>query len=217
MGESAVRETRAEHAPRRASWRPPAWLPNAISFGRIALIPAFVGFAEACETAAAAGFREDRLRALAAGTLLAIGLSDVVDGYLARRHGLGTPLGAWLDAVADKLAQVSVVAFFTFRASLAFAPLPAWFLALLVLRDVVLTTGSLIIRRRCGRVDVRHRSHGKLVSLLLFVLLLAVTLGLQRAAALAGVVAIGAIAIPSTLVYMHYGFQQWRAQGGPAS
>ena len=207
------RPARAEAAGNRSAWRPPAWLPNAISFGRIALIPAFVGFAEACETAAAAGFRVERLRALAAGTLLAIGVSDVLDGYLARRHGLGTPLGALLDALADKLAQVSVVAFFTFRAGLAFAPLPGWFLALLVLRDAVLAAGSLLIRRRRGRVEVRHKGHGKLVSLLLFALLLALTLGLPGRAAMACVVAISAIAIPSTVAYVRYGFEQWRAPG----
>ncbi len=209
-------EARLQRAPDRAQHWPPSWLPNAISFARIALIPAFVGFAEACETASAAGFREERLRALAAATLVAIGASDVLDGYLARRHGLGSALGAWLDAVADKAVQVVVVAYFVFRQVSAFASLPAWFFVLLVLRDLVIVTGSLIVRRRRGRVDVQHRAHGKLVSLLLFALLLGITLGLPSSAATAGAVLVTAIAVPSTLGYVRYGYQQWRAHGEPA-
>jgi phosphatidylglycerophosphate synthase len=202
---------RANPGSLRSARQPPAWLPNAISFARIALIPAFVGFAEACQTAAQAGYREERLRALAAATLIVIGLSDVVDGHLARRHGLGTALGAWLDAVADKLVQIVVVAYFTLRSGPAFAPLPDWFLALLILRDAVIIAGSLVVRRRRGRVDVQHRAHGKFVSLLLFVLILAITLGLPSGAATAGALLVTAVAVPSTLGYVRYGFVQWRS------
>jgi len=196
-------------AVRRARRRPPPWLPNAISFGRIALIPAFLGFAEATRTAAEAGLPQGGERALAAATLVVIGLSDVVDGHLARRHQLGTPLGAFLDALADKLAQVSFVAYLALRGGPAFAPIPVWFLLLLVARDLVLGTGSLLLRRRRGAVDVEHRVHGKLVSLLLFVLLLAITLGLPGEFALAGVLLVSAIAVPSTLGYVRHGFRQW--------
>ena len=196
--------------PARARRGPPSWLPNAISFGRIALIPAFLGFAEACGTAAEAGLPESGERALAAATLVAIGLSDVLDGYLARRWGLGTPLGAFLDALADKLAQVSFVAYFTLRESAAFEQIPLWFLLLLVARDLVLATGSLLVRRRRGAVDVEHKVHGKLVSLVQFALLLAITLGLGSRGILVGVIAVAALTVPSTLGYVRHGIRQWR-------
>jgi phosphatidylglycerophosphate synthase len=195
---------------RPARRAPPPWLPNAISFARIALIPAFLGFAEATRTAVEAGLPERAERALAAATLVAIGLSDVVDGYLARRFGLGSPLGAFLDALADKLAQVSLVAYFTLRDSPAFAAIPLWFLLLLVARDLVLATGSLFVRRRHGAVDVEHRVHGKLVSLLQFALLLGITLGLGPRGVLVGVVAVAALTVPSTLGYVRHGLRQWR-------
>lgn len=190
---------------------PPPWLPNAISFARIALIPAFLGFAEACGMAAEAGLPESGERILAAATLIAIGLSDVVDGHLARRYHLGTPLGAFLDALADKLAQVSFVAYFALRDSSAFTPIPLWFLLLLVVRDLVLAFGSLFLRRRHGVVDVEHRAHGKLVSVLLFALLLAVTLGMGERGVLAGVLSVTAVAVPSALVYVRHGITQWRS------
>lgn len=192
---------------------PPPWLPNAISFARIALIPACLGFAEATRTAVEAGLPERAERGLAAATLVAIGLSDVVDGYLARRYGLGTPLGAFLDALADKLAQVSLVAYFTLRDGPAFAAIPLWFLLLLVARDLVLATGSLLVRRRHGAVDVEHKVHGKLVSLLQFALLLGITLGLGSRAVLVGVVGVAALTVPSTLGYVRHGMRQWRTPG----
>ena len=100
----------------------PRWLPNAITLLRIGAIPVFLGFARACAQAATAGEPHASERGLAFATMVLIGVSDLVDGYLARRFGLATPLGATLDAAADKLAQISALAFFTFSRSPAFAP-----------------------------------------------------------------------------------------------
>lgn len=155
----------------------PRWLPNAISYLRIALVPAWVAAAEAANGTAEAGGAAAPWRQVAAAILLAIGLSDLVDGYLARRFDLQSRLGAILDAVADKLAQVVLVTYLALRSGPAFAPLPTWFLGLLIARDLVLLVGYLTVRRRAGSVHVVHRAHGKLTSLFLFALLLAYSFG----------------------------------------
>ncbi len=69
-------------------------LPNAITVGRIALVPVFVYLA----------YSESR--ASAAASLVVFGvasISDFVDGYLARRGGTVSPVGEFLDPLADKL------------------------------------------------------------------------------------------------------------------
>lgn len=196
---------------------PPAWLPNAITLVRVGLIPVFVWVAEACASAADAGDAARGLRWAATGVLLAIGVSDVLDGHLARRHGLGTPLGAMLDVFADKLAQVALIGFFALRSSAAFANLPVWFLAVVVGRDVVLLAGSLLVRWRRGRVRMEHQGHGKLTSALVFGLLLWITLGLDARVVLPAAIACAALAVPSTLAYVREGVAQWSgARAGPA-
>lgn len=71
-----------------------AWLPNAITIGRILLIPVI------CWMLATGNIQ---LRAVALVLYIAAAASDWFDGYLARRFDLGSPLGRMLDPIADKL------------------------------------------------------------------------------------------------------------------
>ncbi|MGH2681342.1 MAG: CDP-diacylglycerol--glycerol-3-phosphate 3-phosphatidyltransferase [Actinomycetota bacterium] len=68
--------------------------PNVVSIGRIALIPVVVVLisVDRAET-----------RWLALAVFIVGALSDLADGYLARRHEMKTPVGAWLDPLSDKL------------------------------------------------------------------------------------------------------------------
>ena len=154
----------------------PRWLPNAISALRIVLVPVWVLCAEwanrAGEPESVAG-----VRPWAVAVLLAIGASDLVDGWVARRFALQSHLGATLDAVADKLAQVVVFTYLALRNGPAFAAVPPWFFGALIARDVVLLIGCGLVRWRRGRVHVEHRAHGKLTSLLLFALAIVCTAG----------------------------------------
>ena len=75
-------------------------LANLASLSRIALIPAIV----LCYQA------DFALAPLAAAALFVVGsITDWLDGYLARKLNLGTPFGAFLDPVADKLFVTSVL------------------------------------------------------------------------------------------------------------
>lgn len=190
---------------------PPAWLPNAISAVRVLLVPAWVVLAEAHQRAFALDPTATRWRTAALGVLLAIGLSDVLDGWLARRFHLQTRFGAMLDAVADKLAQVVMFTWLALRGAPGFDPIPLWFVAALVVRDVGLGIGYLVIRRRNGRVVVVHEAHGKAASVSLFLLLVWVQWG-------AGVVwldaVLGSLTVliaTSTALYVRRGFAQLRA------
>lgn len=77
-------------------------------------------------------------------------LSDAADGYLAKRHGWQTELGAILDPLADKLLLVTV--FIT----LAFLQLvPLWLMAAAVARDAIIVLGALLFRYCFGPLSVR--------------------------------------------------------------
>ncbi len=120
---------------------------------------------------AAAFFAVDSL--LWRGVLLFLGaLSDLLDGWVARRFRLESRTGALLDPLFDKLFVTVALA--------AFLPGPylGWqeFL-ILISRDLYVGSGYLVARLLKVDVEVRARPSGKLVTVLqmvtLFVLLLA--------------------------------------------
>jgi cardiolipin synthase (CMP-forming) len=67
------------------------------------------------------------------------GLSDAIDGLLARRFKLQTELGAYLDAIADKALLVSI-----FVSLGILAELPPWLVILVVTRDVLIV-GAVVL------------------------------------------------------------------------
>jgi cardiolipin synthase len=77
-------------------------------------------------------------------------LSDAADGFLAKRYGWQSELGAVLDPAADKLLLATV--FIT----LAYMKLvPSWLMAAAVVRDAVIVLGALVYRYWFGPLNVR--------------------------------------------------------------
>lgn len=188
----------------------PGWLPNAISMVRVALVPVWAWFAEGANRAFEAGAPGDDLRRMAALVLAAIGASDVLDGWLARRFALQSRLGANLDAVADKLTQIVVTTYLVLRTGPAFPAIPLWFLGLLIARDVLLVLGCAVIWRRRGRVDTEHGWHGRVSSLCLFALLLACSLVAGDTVVHSLLLTTAAIVVASTVAYTRDGVRQYR-------
>lgn len=103
-------------------------LPNLLTFMRILLIPVLVALL--LDSGPVASL-------LAALTFFLACWSDFLDGYLARRHGLGTTLGKLLDPLADKLI---VMAALVMLAAMPRAPrVPAWMVVLIVGRELAVT------------------------------------------------------------------------------
>lgn len=75
-------------------------LPNTLTISRIVMIPVFVGFS----------FIEGAWGLILSSFFFTVAaITDLVDGYLARKHGLTTPFGRFLDPVADKLLVISAL------------------------------------------------------------------------------------------------------------
>jgi cardiolipin synthase len=70
---------------------------------------------------------------------LAAGISDAVDGYLAKSFKMATELGAILDPVADKALIVSIYVALGFTEAL-----PRWVVILVVSRDILIVGGFLV-------------------------------------------------------------------------
>lgn len=108
--------------------------------------------------------------AMALVGLVLAGLSDAVDGFLARRYGWLSELGGFLDPLADKLLIVAITLLFGFKGYL-----PLWLVVLVIGRDVLILGGALVYRWVTGGLEMRPLLVSK-VNTVLQILLLAVTL-----------------------------------------
>lgn len=187
----------------------PRWLPNAISLCRVLLVPIWAAFAEVAQRAAETGADPAPGRRAAGLVLLAIGMSDVLDGFLARRFHLQSRQGAVLDAVADKLTQVVLTTYLALRIGPAFAVMPMWFLLLLIARDGLLLAGYAAIQRRRGRVEAEHAMHGRLASLGLFCVLLAFHVAEPEGLRMTLLWCTAAGVVASTAMYVRHGWRQY--------
>lgn len=104
-------------------------LPNSLTLLRILLVPVFTYY-----------FLAGDYR-IALGVFVVTGLTDVVDGYLARRLQLKTTLGAALDPAADKLLM-----FVTFIVLAMRDLVPVWLAVLVIFRDLWIIGGLTVIK-----------------------------------------------------------------------
>lgn len=134
-------------------------LPNQITIGRILLIPVFVLLAIYYGQSAASGHPDERLRFATIAIFLTAALSDGIDGWIARRYRLKSPLGAILDPIADK--GLMLTAIITLSVTSWPYELPIWYPVLVIARDVMIVTGVGVIRLLNDRVEIRPTLLGK--------------------------------------------------------
>lgn len=125
-------------------------IPNILSACRILLIPFFVWQMLAGHT-------------VAAGVLLLVsGLTDALDGYLARRNNWISPLGKVLDPAADKLTQVAVCIV------LAVLHPDLWyFFAILLFKELVMLTLGAYLLKKGAKLE-GAKWFGKVVTFLFY-------------------------------------------------
>jgi len=137
-------------------------VPNQLTFLRLAFLPFFI-----------IAIKYDRYD-WALGVLIVSGVSDGLDGLLARGLNQRTPLGAYLDPIADKLLLSSSYIVLALKAKIG------WWLAILVLgRDVLILVACVVILLTVGYRPFPPSVWGKAttffeISLVTLVLLLAV-------------------------------------------
>lgn len=102
-------------------------IPNLITLGRVILVPVIFWLLISKQTGAACI------------VFVVAGISDGVDGFLAKRFGWQTELGAYLDPLADKLLLVSI-----YIALGVLAEIPSWLAIGVVSRDILIVAGVVL-------------------------------------------------------------------------
>lgn len=101
--------------------------------------------------------------------------SDALDGSLARWRGERTPLGSFLDPMADKLLLVATFLVLTFQGRV-----PLWIFVVLFSRDLLIALGWVIIYILTNNAKVQPRLLGKLTTMSQMAVVLALLFGLPH-------------------------------------
>lgn len=119
--------------------RGPWTLPNFITLVRLAALPFFL-----------LSISDGRF-GIALGLFVAAGISDGVDGYLARRFDMKSALGAYLDPIADKLLLMFSYLFLSIPSYPAAVKVPVWLTVMVLGRDLLLLLVALLMILASGK------------------------------------------------------------------
>ena len=111
----------------------PWTLPNFITRLRLAALPFFLFASSAGDFG------------VALTIFVVAGISDGIDGFLARRFDMKSALGAYLDPIADKLLMMSSYLFLAVPSFPAAVKVPVWLAVLVISRDLLLLTVALLL------------------------------------------------------------------------
>ena len=131
-------------------------IPNLMSFFRICLIPVFAWL-----------YLSGGHRIAALAVLAVSGLTDTLDGFVARRFNMVSDFGKILDPIADKLTQGVVLICMAARCPVLWIPA-----GLLVIKEALVGGTNLLVIRKTERVE-GAKWHGKVTTVLLYATMLA--------------------------------------------
>jgi len=130
-------------------------IPNLLSFLRICLIPVIAWL-----------YCVKQNSILAGGVLILSGITDVVDGYIARHFHMVSNLGKVLDPIADKLTQGAMLICLLFRFPWVIGPI-----ILMIVKEIFMSVTGILVIRRTGIV-LGAEWHGKAATVLLYGMIL---------------------------------------------
>ena len=124
-------------------------IPNILTIIRFILIPIILNFI----------FQGDYISGIIIFSIS--GLTDVLDGFIARKFNLISNFGKLMDPLADKLTQISVLA-----ALVSVKIIPVWILAIVVLKELIMVVGASFLYGK--DVVVYSKWYGKLATTLFY-------------------------------------------------
>lgn len=125
-------------------------IPNLLTILRFFLIPVIVGYLN------------DGNYILASVFLTISGLTDVLDGFIARKFNFITNFGKLIDPLADKVTQIAVLAVLTLQ-----NVIPLWILVIVLLKEFVMIAGASFLYGK--ELVVSSKWYGKLSTVLFYV------------------------------------------------
>jgi CDP-diacylglycerol--glycerol-3-phosphate 3-phosphatidyltransferase len=135
-------------------------VPNILSFVRVILVPAFV---------AALLFMRDLQYVGVIIPAIIYGLTaltDMLDGKIARKYGLVTDFGKFIDPLADKFmvlgSMLAILAWMYLRGDVLLGNIFVWLVLIILFRELAVTSLRLVVAGKKTKVDLAANMMGKL-------------------------------------------------------
>lgn len=125
-------------------------IPNILTIIRFLLIPIIIIFA----------LQNNYIAAIIVLTLS--GLTDILDGYIARKFNFISDFGKLMDPLADKATQVTILALLTIQEII-----PLWILIIVLLKELLMISGASFLYGK--ELVVSSKWYGKLATVLFYV------------------------------------------------
>jgi cardiolipin synthase len=126
-------------------------VPNILTFIRLLLIPSFGYF-----------LYIDNYK-VAVFLFIISGVTDILDGYIARKFNMVTSWGKLADPLADKLMQITALVILTIKGNI-----PTFILVIVIIKELMMGIGSILLLRQEEYV-VSANWYGKLATVVFFV------------------------------------------------
>ena len=133
--------------------------------------------------------------------VLVAAISDVLDGYVARRFNYCTKIGSFFDPVVDKLGNGLVIIALT-AARRAFEPVMLWYPAVIVLKELIMAAGILCMRKKVLSNGFTSLMIGKLSSFFQTAVIMWLLLKWPKGYIIYGVS--GFVAVVAAVVYIRF-------------
>jgi len=125
-------------------------IPNILTVIRFILIPFIIIFT----------LKENYILSMVFLTLS--GITDILDGYIARKYNFITDIGKLLDPLADKLTQISILVVLTIQSLV-----PIWVLIIVLIKELILIAGGLFLYNK--HLVVSSKWYGKIATCFFYV------------------------------------------------
>lgn len=167
-------------------------IPNLLSLFRLALIPVIVWL-----------YSKAKLYYAAVGVIILSGLSDIVDGFIARRFNMVSDLGKILDPVADELTQAAILFCLLSRYDLIWA-----LITVFAVREIMMIVMGLVSIKKSNEVN-GAQWYGKVNTVVLYTVMMLLILlpGISDTVANIMICVCGAVIIMSLFLYSRFYFR----------
>lgn len=97
------------------------------------------------------------------------GITDVLDGYVARKFNLITKWGQAMDPLADKLMQLTVLICFTIKEFI-----PLWVIIIYGIKELLMIAGGIFLYAKKEKTVVPANSYGKVATVIFYIAILSI-------------------------------------------
>jgi cardiolipin synthase len=143
-------------------------IPNILTTIRFLLIPVFIYFFYSPSI-------ENNIL-YATSIFILAGITDILDGYIARTYNMITKWGIVLDPLADKLMQITVLVCFTDKGYL-----PFWVILVIGIKEFLMVIGAIFLYYFADKTVIPSNKYGKLATVFFYVAILSIALDISKA------------------------------------